>query len=217
MIFYENSLDYKVFLEIQKFLDSWEKASARKLALSLWLKENSTKTIQRKLKQFEDLGFIEKSETWRISKITRAWKVHFWIEEVKFSENKTFPIPLIWEIACGNPIEAIEEEKERINISSEFISWNPEKYFLLQARWDSMDKEGIENGDMVLIKQQSYAENNQIVAALIDDSATLKRYRKNEKGIISLNPSSYNETHKPIIMSEEFLVLGVYVRNMGRI
>ena len=216
MIFYEKSLDYKIFLEIKKLLDNWDSPSARKIALWLWIKENSTRTLQRKIKDFYNLWFIKKSETWRILSLTKAWKVHFWLEDFDFSENKTFSIPLIGEIACWNPIEAIEHETNRVNIWSDIISWNPKDYFLLKARWDSMDKDWIEDWDIVIIKKQSYADHWETIVALIDDSATLKEFKKNDKWYISLIPHSYNDIHKPIIMTEDFLVLWKYIKNIGK-
>lgn len=217
-MFYKESTEYKLITEIQKMLDNNITPSARKLAVSLWLAESSTKTLQRKISTFEDKWYIIKTDTWRISWITEAWKVAFWLKELNIENTWTFLIPILWDIACWNPIEAIEDTNaEKIQISNDVIKWNPHDYFLLRARWDSMDKEWIESGDIVLIKKQNIANNWDIVVALIDDSATLKIFERTSKWFIALKPSSYNDIHKPIIMSTNFMILGKYITNIWRI
>ena len=217
MKFYETRIEYMIMQQIQRLLTEWETVSARKIALWLWLGESATRTLQRKLIDLHNLGFIEKSDTWRITSITKSGKAHFLLEDFGIPENKTYSVPILWEIACWNPIEAIEHETNRINISSDILSWNPKDYFLLKARGDSMDKAWIENGDIVLIKKQSYAENGNIVVALIDGDATLKEFKKNNNGFIALIPSSYNQIHRPIIMTSDFVILWKFIKNLGRI
>jgi repressor LexA len=80
------------------------------------------------------------------------------------------------------------------------------KMFALQVKGDSMIGAGIEDGDRVIIKQQSTAENGEIICALIDGEATLKRFFKND-GVITLKPE--NEQYAPIILSRgEFRIVG---------
>jgi DNA (cytosine-5)-methyltransferase 1 len=91
-------------------------------------------------------------------------------------------IPIMGKIAAGMPIEAIEDFQETIAISSPGIE-NPKNYYALRVIGDSMIDEGIFDGDLVIIKKQSVAENGQTVVAIIDDNeATLKKlYREKNK------------------------------------
>lgn len=82
--------------------------------------------------------------------------------------------PLIGEIACGAPFLAEENVEFYVNLSKEiFGSGN---FFILRAKGNSMINAGIENGDLVVVRQQETAEQGQIIVALIDNEATLKRY-----------------------------------------
>lgn len=82
--------------------------------------------------------------------------------------------PLIGEIACGAPLLAEENVEFYVNLSKEiFGSGN---FFILRAKGNSMINAGIENGDLVVVRQQETAEQGQIIVALIDNEATLKRY-----------------------------------------
>lgn len=89
-------------------------------------------------------------------------------------------VPLIGDIACGNPILAVEDIEEYIPVPKSRFSEG--KYFALKARGDSMCDIGIQSGDTVIIKWQDTAKSGDIVVALIDDGtgdgerATLKRF-----------------------------------------
>ncbi len=71
-----------------------------------------------------------------------------------------------------------------------------------------MNEKGINDGDLVLVKQQSSAENGDLVVALIDDEATIKELRVNDDNVLLL-PRSSNKKHTPIILSRDFIVQGV--------
>ncbi|MEI7425763.1 MAG: transcriptional repressor LexA [Candidatus Moraniibacteriota bacterium] len=108
-------------------------------------------------------------------------------------------IPLVGIIAAGQPIEAIETRGEKIM----FTIKNPHKaseYYALKVQGDSMIDEGIFDGDIVIIKKQSVAENGQTVVAIIDDNeATLKKIYQ-EKNRFRLQPA--NQTMLPIFRKE---------------
>ena len=97
-------------------------------------------------------------------------------------DEPVIQIKLIGNIAAGQPIEAIEDLAETITIPSQGLNAN-EDYYALQVKGDSMIDEGIFDGDTVVIKKQSVAENGQTVVAIIDDNeATLKKiYREKDK------------------------------------
>ena len=97
-------------------------------------------------------------------------------------------VPLIGVIACGKPIEAIEMPDEFIRVAREdSLRGN---IYALKANGDSMIKEGIFDGDFIIVKKQNTAENGDTVVAIIDDNqATLKKYFQ-EKEKIRLQPAN---------------------------
>ena len=98
-------------------------------------------------------------------------------------------IPLIGRIAAGSPIVA--EENIEAHLSFPQSMFNKGDFFALDVRGDSMINAGIFDGDIAIIKKQSHANNGEVVAALIDEDATLKKI-KVEKGkvyLIAENPS----------------------------
>jgi|SRR3989339_190925 len=107
-------------------------------------------------------------------------------------------VPLMGAIACGKPIEAIEIPDEFIRVAREdSLRGN---IYALKAKGDSMIREGIFDGDLVIVKKQSTAENGDTVVAVIDDNqATLKKYFK-EKEMIRLQPA--NPEFAPIYRTE---------------
>lgn len=127
-------------------------------------------------------------------------------------KQKTFGligIPLLGAIAAGLPIEAIED-KETIAVPRTKILSNV-NIFALRVRGNSMIEENINDGDVVLVKQQSTAENGQKVVALIDNyGVTLKKFYK-ERGYIRLQPA--NKTIEPIIIKKdkELIIQGVVI------
>ncbi len=100
-----------------------------------------------------------------------------------------YRLPLLGRIAAGQPIEAIPNHDE-IDLSDFFVG---ENRFVLKVQGDSMIDAGILDGDMVVVEKIDYANNNDIVVALIDnESATLKTLRNNHDGSIALMPSNIN-------------------------
>lgn len=133
--------------------------------------------------------------------------VDFEIPEDYGSRAQTVKIPLIGSVACGMPIFADENIEAEVSISVEMIK-SGYKYFLLRAEGDSMDEAGINNGDLLLIRQQQDAENGDRILALIDDEATVKEYNKSN-GMVILKPKSNNQIHQPIILTDNFRIQGV--------
>lgn len=130
------------------------------------------------------------------------------------TEEQTVEIPLIGTVACGLPILA-EQNIEAMYPVSTKLAPPSNKYFLLRAQGDSMSEKGINDGDLVLVKQKSTAENGDIIVALIDDHATLKEYRRQGDTVV-LVPHSTNPKHKPIIMTNDFMVQGVVVTTIPK-
>jgi repressor LexA len=111
-------------------------------------------------------------------------------------------IPLLGRIAAGSPILAEENIEEYLSFPRSLIGSG--EHFALQVRGDSMEDGGIFDGDIAVIAKQNTADNGDIVAALIDDEATLKRFRKLNKSI-QLIPD--NPAYKPIV-SDNVVILG---------
>ena len=112
---------------------------------------------------------------------------------------KTQKIPLLGEIACGNPIFASEERESYVEVGTDIKA-----DFCLKARGDSMINARIMDGDIVFIRQQNIVNNGEIAAVIIDDSATLKRvfYNRGEQKLV-LNAE--NPKYPPLVYVGEEL------------
>lgn len=141
--------------------------------------------------------------------------IKYEFETNEVTSEQTVKIPLLGTVACGLPILAEENIEAMIAVSTKIAKPN-NKYFLLQAKGDSMNKKGINEGDLVLVKQQNTADNGDMVVALIDDEATIKELRVNDDHVV-LIPRSSNNTHTPIILSRDFIVQGVVVSTIPKI
>mgnify|MGYP002915432466 CR=1 FL=1 len=121
------------------------------------------------------------------------------------------PIPVLGQITAGQPILATENYEDLYYLPANLFKGNG--LFILNVVGDSMINAGIFNGDKVVIRKQETAENGEIVAALIDDSATIKRFYK-EDGHYRLQPE--NPTMEPMYFDEVSIigkVIGL-IRNM---
>lgn len=108
-------------------------------------------------------------------------------------------LPLVGFIAAGKPIEAIEDPTETLKISPSLIS-GKRRAFVLKVKGNSMVKDGIYDGDYVVVEQQETANNGDIVVALLGNGfATLKRYYK-ERHRIRLEPA--NDSMSPIFATK---------------
>ena len=146
------------------------------------LKLSSVSTAHFHVSKLRDLGLLSKEENKPRS-----------IEA--FGRETMVKIPLLGTIAAGEPIEAIQE-KETIAIPKSRIPHSSEVY-ALRVVGSSMIDENINDGDVVLVRQQATAENGQKVVALIDNhEATLKKFYR-ERGHIRLQPA--NKNMEPLI------------------
>lgn len=128
---------------------------------------------------------------------------------------QTVDVPLVGTAACGAPILAEENVQAKIPVSTK-LAKPPHKYFLLKAKGDSMDQKGINDGDMVLVRQQPTAQNGDTVVALIDEEATIKEFQATGK-VVVLKPRSKNKDYKPIVLTNDFKVQGIVVTTLGKI
>lgn len=131
----------------------------------------------------------------------------------------TRAVPMVGEVPAG-PLMLAEENREGwLRLPLEMAPASSE-FFLLRVRGDSMnqaqvDEERIEGGDMVLVRQQATANQGEIVVALIDGEATIKRLAKGPNYCV-LKPDSTNAIHRPILVDADFQVLGVVTRVIKR-
>lgn len=159
-------------------------------------KLGSVSTVHEHIEALKSKGYLEKNEHQH-----RAIQI-----------NKREPlvnVPLLGRISAGQPIEAIQE-KEFIAVPRNKIARDVNIY-ALQVVGDSMVDEGINGGDIVLVRQKSTAVNGQKIVALIDNcEVTLKKYYK-EQGHIRLQPA--NKNHEPIIIdgNQSLLIQGIVV------
>lgn len=123
------------------------------------------------------------------------------------SHARTVNIPLVGNVACGTPILAEENIEGYFPVSTQ-LAKSGHEYFLLRTNGDSMNRAGINDGDLVLVEQQSTADEGDKVVALIDDAATVKKFHIGD-GAVVLRPQSNNPQHKPIILTEDFQIQGV--------
>ena len=121
---------------------------------------------------------------------------------------KTKKVPLLGDIACGEPIWAEEQRGEFVSVS---VSDDIDADFCLRAKGDSMTGARIYDGDIVFIRRQPTVENGEIAAVIIDNEATLKRvYFYRDKNKLVLNPE--NPAYEPLVYIgselEEIRILG---------
>lgn len=151
----------------------------------------STSTVHAYLARLEEKGLIRKE-----SNKSRALKVE---KDEEVASQIRGKVPLVGQIAAGSPILAEENLEGYVDFVSPNIHADPSALFALKVRGESMIEAGIMDGDIIVIEKCNYAENGQIIAALVGDEATVKTFYK-EKGHFRLQPE--NSTMEPIIVNE---------------
>ena len=161
----------------------------------------STSSVHSHLETLEKNGYIRRDPT-------KPRAIEIMDDTFNLTRREVVNVPVIGRVAAGAPILAEENIENYFPIPMEFMP--NEKTFLLSVKGESMINAGILDGDYVLIKQQSNAENGDMVVALVEDSATVKRFFK-EESVYRLQPE--NDFMDPIIVeSVEILgkVIGVF-------
>ncbi|MDF2883602.1 MAG: repressor LexA [Clostridiaceae bacterium] len=150
---------------------------------------SSTSTVHGHLARLEKKGLIRRDPT-----KPRAIEV---LEETSI-RKELVDIPIVGTVTAGKPILAIENIEDSFPIPINYIKSN-NQLFMLKVKGESMIDAGIYNGDLAIIEQMNTAENGEIVVALIENEATIKRFYK-EKDHIRLQPE--NKTMNPIIVND---------------
>lgn len=150
----------------------------------------STSSVHAHLETLERNGYIR-----RDSSKTRA--IEIVDENFNLGRREVVNLPVVGTVAAGMPILAEQNIENYFPLPSEYVP--NQECFMLKVKGDSMINAGIFNGDSVLVKSQSTAKNGDMVVALVEDSATVKTFYK-ENGHYRLQPE--NDNMDPIIVPE---------------
>ena len=162
---------------------------------------SSPSTVHVHLKALEEKGYIErdplKSRSIMLKQNDQGQPVgRNEVNVLSPSFSKTIDVPLVGNVAAGEPILAEENITETMSLPIDIVGDSAS--FMLSVRGESMIEAGINDGDYVVVKQQQTANNGDIVVAIIEDGATVKTFYK-ESDHIRLQPE--NSTMEPIIVT----------------
>lgn len=177
----------------QEILNKGYPPAVREICEAVHLK--STSSVHSHLETLEKNGYIRRDPT-------KPRAIEIIDDNFNLTRREVVNVPIIGQVAAGQPLLAVENIENYFPIPTEFMP-NAET-FMLKVKGDSMINAGIFNGDKILVQKQSDAQNGDIVVALVDDSATVKTFYK-EDGHFRLQPE--NDTMDPIIVNE-CLILG---------
>lgn len=154
----------------------------------------STSTVHAYLSKLEEKGYIHKENG-----KSRSLR----IDGNSMQNRNSTKIPLLGKVTAGKPILAVENFEGYLDFPLMNRSYRQNELFALRVSGESMIEAGIMDGDIVVIKKEQYADNGQIVVALVEDEATVKTFYK-EDGHYRLQPE--NPTMEPIIVQEVYIL-----------
>jgi len=181
--------------------------SVREIGSAVGLK--SPASVHSHLKTLEKLNYIRRDP----SKPRAIEVLYNKNEDEKKNEKELLHIPIVGSVTAGEPILADENVEDYFSIPIEYIKTSGKEIFMLRVQGDSMVNAGIFNNDYVIAQKQNYANDGDIVIALIEDEATVKTFYKGENEI-RLQPE--NPAMDPIIVPDVYIlgkVIGLY-RNL---
>ena len=150
----------------------------------------STSSVHAHLESLEKNGYIRRDPT-------KSRTIEIIDDNFNLSRREVVNIPLLGQVAAGQPLLAVENITEYFTIPSEYMPGG--EVFMLKVKGDSMINMGIYEGDQIIVRKQNTASNGEVIVALVDDSATVKRFYK-ENGHIRLQPE--NDFMAPIIVDD---------------
>lgn len=156
----------------------------------------STSSVHSHLETLEKNGFIRRDPT-------KPRAIEILDDNFSMIRQDMVNIPIVGQVAAGQPILATENIESYFPIPAEFVPKG--ETFMLKVKGESMINIGIYDGDMVMIESCNTAHNGDVVVALIDDSATVKTFYK-ESDHIRLQPE--NDSMEPIIVRDEVTIVG---------
>ena len=173
--------------------------SVREICEAVHLK--STSSVHAHLETLEKNGYIHRDPT-------KPRTMEICDDSFNLTRREMVNVPIVGQVAAGEPIFAEQNIESYFPIPAEVMPNAPT--YMLKVKGESMINAGILDGDYVLVKQQEVARNGEMVVALVDDSATVKTFYK-EDGHFRLQPE--NDTMDPIIVPEVSVmgkVIGVF-------
>lgn len=172
----------------QEILNKGYPPAVREICEAVHLK--STSSVHSHLETLEKNGYIRRDPT-------KPRAIEIMDDNFNLTRREVVNVPLIGKVAAGQPLLAVENVETYFPIPAEFMP-NVES-FMLKVKGESMINAGIFDGDNILVAKQSTARNGDMVVALVDDSATVKTFYK-EDGHYRLQPE--NDNMDPIIVQD---------------
>jgi repressor LexA len=174
--------------------------STRQIGDAVGLRSSSS--VSKHLANLESLGFLRRGST-----MSRPIDVRMFLEEPRAQApaDDSVAVPVVGDIAAGTPISAEEHIDDVLTLPRGLTGRG--SVFGLRVRGDSMIDAAICDGDIVVIRQQTEAYSGQIVAAMIEDEATVKIYRR-RNGHVYLEPRNPDYD---VIDGDKAVVLGIVV------
>ncbi len=154
----------------------------------------STSSVHSHLETLEKNGYIRRDPT-------KPRAIEILDDAFNLTRREMAQVPIVGRVAAGEPLLAEQNIEDYFPIPVERLPNN--QTFLLQVKGESMINAGILNGDYILVEQTPSASNGEVVVALVEDGATVKRFFK-ENGHYRLQPE--NDTMDPIIVDEVTIV-----------
>lgn len=180
----------------QEILEKGYPPTVREICSAVGLK--STSSVHSHLETLEKNGYIRRDPT-------KPRAIEIVSDEFNLVRREIRNIPFIGQVAAGQPILAEQNISSYFSIASEELPSG--ELFMLDVRGESMINVGIYDGDKIIVQQTPTANNGDIIVALVEDSATVKTYYK-ENGHFRLQPE--NDSMEPIIV-DEVIILGKVV------
>jgi repressor LexA len=173
--------------------------STRQIGDAVGLRSSSS--VSKHLASLEEKGFLRRG-----TGVSRPVDVRMFLQDSATREPAdSVPVPVVGDIAAGTPISAEEHIEDVLRLPRELAGRG--NVFALRVRGDSMIDAAICDGDIVVVRQQQEAHSGQIVAAMIDDEATVKTYRR-RNGHVYLEPRNPDYD---VIDGDRAVVLGIVV------
>ena len=168
----------KAFRALRNFIvhNAGKSPTLKELQLELkkvGIEVKSLNSVAQYLKYLEEKGYIG-----RFHRKKQNIRIHSGIN------NKFFAIPLLGAADCGAPLSMAEDEKieDFVNVSKKFLTGNSRDFFFIEAKGDSLNKENITEGDLILFKKGQTFNDGDIVAAVIEGCATIKKPKSMDPG-----------------------------------
>ena len=183
----------------RRILDKGYPPAVREICEAVNLR--STSSVHSHLETLERKGYIHTDPT-------KPRAIEIIDDDFNLARREIINIPVVGTVTAGEPILAVQNIEDYFPMLPDRIS--NKNTFMLHVRGESMINAGIFDGDLVIVEQQSTAENGDIVVAMIEDSATVKTFYK-EDGYYRLQPE--NDSMEPIIVNEVSIigkVVGLY-------